>query len=156
MRAIFTASGSYATMLAGSATAGRERRLRHEGYQMLKQIALLKRRSGMTVEEFKRYYENVHSKLGERYMPLARRYFRRYVHPEPNPITGVVEELDFDVVMEIWWDSREDFENTMREIGRGDVLRLFTEDEEKLFDKHNNRVFTVEEHESVMARPLTD
>ncbi|RJG01340.1 EthD domain-containing protein [Noviherbaspirillum sedimenti] len=119
---------------------------------MLKQIVLLKRRPGMTMEEFKDYYENVHSKLGEKYMPLARRYFRRYVCPEPNPITRQVEELDFDVVMEIWWDSREDFESTMESIGSGEIHRLFVEDEKKIFDRHSNRVFTVEEKESVMDR----
>jgi hypothetical protein len=121
---------------------------------MLKQIVLLKRRPGMSIEQFKEYYETKHSLLGIKYMPKARRYFRRYVVPEPNPITRTVEELDFDVVLEIWWDSREDFESTMREIGGGEIHRLFVEDEKQIFDRHNNRVFTVEEHESVMTHGL--
>jgi len=123
---------------------------------MLKQVVLLKRRDGMSMEEFIDYYENHHAKLGVRYMPLARRYVRRYVRPEKNPITGEVVELDFDVVMEIWWNTRQDFEETMKQIGAGEAHRLFYEDEEKLFNSHNNRVFTVEEHESDMAAGSSD
>jgi hypothetical protein len=121
---------------------------------MLKQVVFLKRRPGMTMEEFIDYYENHHAKLGEKHMPLARRYVRRYVRPEKNPITGEVVELDFDVIMEIWWDSRDDYEATMREVGKGETFRLFYEDEEKLFASHDNPVVTVEEHESDMPRKL--
>ena len=118
---------------------------------MLKQVCLLKRRPGMTMQEFKDYYENKHAKIGEKYLPLARRYIRRYVKPEPNPITGQIEEFDFDVVMELWWDSREHFESSMAKLGQPDIHKEFYEDEEKIFNSHHNRVFTVEEHESDMG-----
>lgn len=127
-----------------------------KGSNVLKQVVLLKRRDGMSMDEFIDYYENHHVKLGQRYMPLARRYVRRYVRPEKNPITGEIVELDFDVVMEIWWNTRQDFEETMRQIGAGEAHRLFYEDEEKLFNSHNNRVFTVDEYESVMPAGLSD
>ena len=123
---------------------------------MLKQVVLLKRRDGMSMDEFIDYYENHHAKMAERYMPLARRYLRRYVRPEKNPITGEIVELDFDVVMEIWWSTRQDFEETMKQIGKGEAHRLFYDDEEKLFNSHNNRVFTVDEHESDMPAGLAD
>jgi hypothetical protein len=58
---------------------------------------MMKRKPGMTMAEFIDYYENHHAKLGETLMPLARRYVRRYVTPEPNPITGEIVELPFDV-----------------------------------------------------------
>jgi hypothetical protein len=126
----------------------------HRHSIMLKQVVLLKRRDGMSMDEFIDYYENHHSKLGERFMPLARRYVRRYVRPEKNPITGEIVELDFDVVMEIWWNTRQDFEQTMKQIGEGEVHRLFHDDEEKIFNSHNNRVFTVDEYESDMPAGL--
>jgi hypothetical protein len=124
---------------------------------MLKQVVLLKRRDGMTLEEFRDYYENHHAKLASRYLlPLAKRYIRRYVKPEPNPITGLVEELDFDVVMEIWWESRADFETTMAKLADPEVNRVFREDEAKIFNSHHNRVFTVEEQESDFGNVLRD
>jgi hypothetical protein len=125
------------------------------GPGMLKQVTLLKRRPGMTIDEFKNYYETTHAKLGQQHLPLARRYFRRYVRPEPNPITREVEELDFDVIMEIWWGSQADFEANMKDI-TPDIQKLFYDDEERLFDKHNNPTFTVDERESAMSRPWSD
>jgi hypothetical protein len=44
----------------------------------------------------------------------------------------------------------------MKQIGQGEVHRLFYEDEEKLFNSHNNRVFTVDEYESDMPAGLLD
>ena len=122
---------------------------------MLKQVVLLKRRPGMTLEEFKEYYETRHSLLGRKYMPLALRYFRRYVKPEPNPVTGKIVELDFDVITEIWWESREDYESTMRDLGQGEVNAIFREDEKNVFASHDNAVFTVEEFETTMPRGMT-
>jgi hypothetical protein len=122
---------------------------------MIKQLVLLKRRPGMSLEEFKAYYETRHSLLGIKFMPLCRRYFRRYVVPEPNPVTGEVLELDFDVITEIWWNTRADFESTMREIGKADLNAIFREDEKHIFASHSNPVFTVEETESVMTNGLS-
>ena len=121
---------------------------------MLKQVCVMKRRPGMSMDEFIDYYENHHSKLGIPLMPLARRYLRRYVRPEPNPITGAVVELPFDVVMELWWDTREDYEATMKSLGEGETFKAVYADEEKLFATHDNPVFTVEEHESVLLNGM--
>ncbi len=121
---------------------------------MIKQVCLLKRRPGMTMDEFINYYENIHSKIAVDALKLARRYVRRYVRPEKNPITGEVVELDFDVVMELWWDSREDFEITMKKFGEGDLYKIVHEDEEKIFSTHENRVFTVEEYDSDLPRSV--
>jgi hypothetical protein len=116
---------------------------------MLKTLVLLKRRPGMTMEEFVDYYENHHAKLGEKYLlPEVKRYSRRYVQPEKNPITGQVEELDFDVVMEMWWDSRADFDTAMARVSSDGVREQFFEDEERIFNSHANRVFMVEEYDS--------
>ena len=74
---------------------------------MFKQVVLLKRRPGMTTEEFKHYYENYHSKLhervgkGEPFMPTAQRYVRRYITPERNPITGEVIDPGFDCLWNV-------------------------------------------------------
>jgi hypothetical protein len=119
---------------------------------MLKQVCLLKRRPGMTREEFIDYYENRHSKIGEGCMPLARRYVRRYIVPEKNPITKEVVEPPYDVVMELWWDSREDFESTMKQLGEGDLFKTIQEDEKNIFASHSNPVFTVEEYDSDLSR----
>ncbi len=120
---------------------------------MFKQATLLKRRPGMTVEEFRTYYETKHSKIAEKALTLARRYVRRYVTPAMKPFTNEPIELDFDVVMEIWWESKEDFETNMKQIAGSDLLQAILDDEKNLFlNFEHPRVFTVEEDDSVLPR----
>jgi len=117
---------------------------------MFKQICLLTRRPGMSMEEFIDYYENKHAPLLASMMPQARRYVRRYVQPRMNPVSQTVPDIPFDCLMELWWDSREAFEACMTSLGEGDQFRKIYEDEEKIFASHDNPVFSVEEVESPM------
>ena len=117
---------------------------------MFKQVCLLTRRPGMSMEEFKDYYENSHAPLLATMMPQARRYVRRFVQPEGNPLAGSTPPVPFDCLMELWWDSREEFEACMASLGEGDAFEKIYEDEEKIFASHDNPVFSVEEVESPM------
>lgn len=120
----------------------------HEG--ILKLVFLLKRRPDMTMAQFRSYYESNHRVLGEKAMPGARRYVRRYVQPARNPITGEAIELPFDTVMEIWWDSRADWDDLQSRMISGSLGAEIYEDEENLFASHANPVFTVLESDSKM------
>jgi len=101
---------------------------------MFKQICFFRKRPDMTTEQFMDYYENQHSQLSLRMgrtpsIPNAVRYVRRYLTPEKNPVTGEIHDAGFDCLMEIWWNSREDFENSQRIIGSPDRLAMIKEDE---------------------------
>ena len=121
---------------------------------MFKQVVFLKRRHGMTFEEFKDYYENQHSKMhrkvgdGKPFMPTAQRYVRRYITPEKNPVTLEVLDSGYDCIMEIWWNSRQDFEDSMAHLRDPQILPAVIEDEEKVFATHSNPVMSVEECDS--------
>jgi hypothetical protein len=123
---------------------------------MFKQICFFRKRPDMSLEEFMDYYENQHSQLSKRMgkspsIPGARRYVRRYLVPEKNPVTGEVLDPGFDCIMEIWWNSREDFETSQRIIGSADRLPAIKEDEKKLFATHSNPVCSVIEYDSPMG-----
>jgi uncharacterized protein (TIGR02118 family) len=115
---------------------------------MFKVLILLKRRPGMSVEEFRDYYEGVHSKLGEKHASGMRRYIRRYVQPVSSPFAGQSSELDFDVVTELWYDDRAAFERAMQRSSGSDVAAEIAADEERLFDRSKTRFATVVELES--------
>ena len=51
---------------------------------MFKAVVLLKRKPGMTFEDFVTYYESTHAKIGERVLPTAERYFRRLLEVSPQ------------------------------------------------------------------------
>ena len=85
---------------------------------VFKQICFFRKRPDMSMEEFMDYYENQHSQLAKKLgakpsLPNAQRYVRRYVTPQPNPLTGEIIHPGYDCIMEIWWNSREDFEASL-------------------------------------------
>lgn len=124
---------------------------------MFKQICFFRKRPDMTMDQFMDYYENQHSQLSKRMgrapsLPGAQRYVRRYLQPVKNPVTGQVIDPGYDCLMEIWWNSREDFENSQRVISDPERLPAIKEDETNLFASHENPVCIVtEEFDSPMG-----
>jgi len=123
---------------------------------MLKQICFFRKRADMTMDEFMDYYENQHSQLAKKSgakpaIPNAVRYVRRYLVPEKNPITGEVHDSGYDCIMEIWWNSREDFERSQAIISDPARMPMTKADEERLFAGHANPVATCIEYDSPMG-----
>ena len=123
---------------------------------MFKQVCFFRKRPDMTMDEFIDYYENQHSRLSARMgrspsIPNAVRYVRRYLTPEMNPVTGEVIDPGYHCIMEIWWNSREDFENSQRIIADPARLPLTKADEKNLFASHANPIVTCIEYDSPMG-----
>jgi len=118
---------------------------------MFKAVVLLKKKPGMTIEDFVEYYESTHAKLGERVLPTAERYFRRYLTPYPTPQPDPGQEPDYDVITEIWYKDRATFEASMMSLTNPVIAKEIAEDEEKLFDRSKIHIFTVEECESKLG-----
>jgi uncharacterized protein (TIGR02118 family) len=72
---------------------------------MVKMLLTLKRRAGMSQQEFKAYRRNVHEPLLLA-LPEAR-YMRRFVVSYPLAVAGFGEP-SYDAVVEVWFDSLED------------------------------------------------
>lgn len=115
---------------------------------MIKMVFLLKRKSGLTGEEFIRRYESGHARLGEKHVPNAARYVRRYLEQVPELFTGEAIEPDHDVITELWFDSREQFDIAMERLSRPEVVAEIVADEETIFDRSKHRVFIVDERDS--------
>lgn len=115
---------------------------------MYKQLSIMKRKPGLSMDEFIEQYESRHAKFGEILFANAAHYARRYVRPQRNPLTGETKELDFDVIMEIWWESEEDFQAAMKGLSESDLLPAIRESGAALFASHDNPAFGVEEYET--------
>lgn len=120
---------------------------------MLKQMVFLKKRADMSREQFMDYYETQHTQLSQRLgakpaLPNAQRYVRRYLTPVPNPLTGEVIDPGYDCVMEIWWNSRADFDAAMKGLANPEMLQARLADERRLFASNSNPVCLVDEHDS--------
>ncbi len=114
---------------------------------MIKTVALLKRRQGMSTEEFRAYYESTHRVIGERYLGgYALKYMRRFLNPRSDPATATFgTDGDFDVIMEIWYPDQETYEAVGKRLAEPDAVAEILADELKLFDREKNRFFTVTE-----------
>ncbi|MFV0276693.1 MAG: EthD domain-containing protein [Parahaliea sp.] len=116
----------------------------------IKMVTLLRRKPGLSLEEFIELYENGHRLIGERYLRgHASRYVRRFLRPLQVPGQAEVKR-DYDVVMEIWFPDQAAYESAMAAISAPAAAQEIAEDEARLFDRDGIHSFTVEEYESDM------
>ena len=103
-------------------------------------LILLKRRPGMTVAEFRDYYETRHRPLVGKYAsPGLCYYARRYLEPLPHVDTKELTEPEFDVITELWFDRRDAFEGMLRMVRSGRLPADVIADEERVFDRAKTR-----------------
>lgn len=108
-------------------------------------ITLLKRRKGMSREDFRAYYETSHRRIGERVLAgYATRYVRRYL----TPSDGADQPCDADVVMEIDFPDEATRDACFAALARPETAAMIATDEERLFDRSRIRMFSVTESES--------
>ncbi|MFK7733738.1 MAG: EthD domain-containing protein [Pseudomonadales bacterium] len=121
---------------------------------MIKMITTLKKKSGMSTERFRAYYENHHRLIGEKYLKgYASRYVRRYLNPVPDEF-GELLAPEFDVLLEIWFADEVALQACMVKLNEPTVAEEIAVDEEKLFDRSLKRSYTVDENESMIGELL--
>ncbi len=115
-------------------------------------LLLMKRRPGMSVADFRDYYENRHVPLALKYDGGAMtRYVRRYLEPQPNAELGTNEELPYDVVSELWFEDEAAFRATLHYMTTSVMPDDVVADEMNLFDRPTMRIATVIECETDLA-----
>jgi hypothetical protein len=115
-------------------------------------LLFMKRRPGMTFEAFRDYYENHHVPLCLKYTSGVNRYLRRFLTPQPNPETGATQELQFDVITELWFEDEATFRGTVQYLATSIMPDEIVEDEKRLFDRALTRMATVVECESTLRK----
>jgi uncharacterized protein (TIGR02118 family) len=108
---------------------------------VLKAVAMLKRKPGLTSEEFRSHYEEVHAPLCLRLFPTIRRYMRNYVTQTIASGTG---NSGFDCITEQWFDDMEGLQE-MLSLSAGDAGRRVRDDEKTFLDRTKTVYMVVEE-----------
>jgi uncharacterized protein (TIGR02118 family) len=106
---------------------------------MIKSVAVIKRRPGLTREEFCRYWKTEHGPLASRIIPGL----RKYVQCHPVAIVGI--EIEFDGIAEIWWDNTEALEQYLG-WRKTNEARPLIEDEQKFIDTSQTVRFFAQEN----------
>jgi len=98
---------------------------------MIKQVVLLKKRDDLTVSAFRKYYENHHRLIGEKYLnPYVTRYVRRYLETPPGMDEAA---MPYHVVTEMWFANTEDRDACYKGLSAPDAQREILADEAKMF-----------------------
>ena len=106
---------------------------------MIKLIATIYKKPGLSDEEFYEYWKEKHGPLVRKIVPGL----RRYVQNHPIKIPGYKYEADGFV--ESWWDDIDAYKSWLawRESDEGKKL---VDDEEKFIDRKKVSRYIVEEH----------
>lgn len=116
------------------------------GEKLFKILMFMKRRPGMSLEEFQQYYEENHVPLILKYTRGVKSYTRRFVYPQTHVETGPCSDLGFDVITEIGFDDESMFKNTLKYLSTTHLPDEVIEDEKRLFDRATIRLATCTEY----------
>ncbi len=106
---------------------------------MIKLVYCITRRPGMTLEEFSRYWREVHGPIGRRIPGL-----RRLVQSHPVPLPPDMALPGFDGMAELWFDDMAALEAARR----SPEWRVSTADEANFIDAPRTALFLTEEPEN--------
>lgn len=117
---------------------------------MIKISFCLRRRPGLSHEEFLAYWKNSHGTLVREYQAVLR--IARYLqfHGEFGPLTSKLMAFrgspePYDGIAEIWYESRSALETLGQDPAARAASRLLREDEERFVDLPNSPIFAGEE-----------
>lgn len=122
---------------------------------MPKIVILIKKKPGMSREDFIHHYETSHAVIGKRLLGhLWTKYVRNYpvslmeYQPEDNSV-----EDSYDAVTEIWLKDQAAVEEMARIINLPENNKIILEDEEKFQDRLATRLLMVEEYDNGTTLP---
>ncbi len=113
--------------------------------KLFKILLFMKRRPGMSRDEFMRYYEDKHVLLALKYANGMTAYKRKFLNPQAHFETGKCAELEFDVITELCFDNEETFNQVLKYLANSPMPDEIVEDEKNLFDRTTFRVATCTE-----------
>ena len=115
---------------------------------MIKLVMPMKRRPGMSIEEFREYYETKHRLIGEKYLKgFATKYMRRFTNPTVDR-DGVLRDPEYDVFLEIWYPDQATMQACGAVLSSEEVRAEIRADEEQVFDMNFMRAYLVDERVS--------
>ncbi len=96
---------------------------------MIKHFFLITKKPEVSAEEFRNYYEARHVPLIKRLLPMFAHYQRHYWKPSESRIDATQTEPDFDVITEIHFASRNDYDAFLQAVSDPDILAEIRADE---------------------------
>lgn len=117
---------------------------------MLKMVILIRKKKGMSREDFITYYENQHSALGKR---LVGHLWTRYVRNYPKALMEYQPEetnIDdsYDAITEIWFKDQAAVDEMARIVNIPENNMAILRDEENFQEREHTRMLLVDEYDT--------
>ena len=112
---------------------------------MIKVVLLVRRKPGLSREEFRGYYESRHAPLAASQLRCCVRYVRNFV------VEDVAGQPDFDCVTEFWYELDGPWREARDHIASEASRQTLAADEAKFMDRGSMRVVVVSECETPAA-----
>ena len=106
---------------------------------MIKMVSLIRRKPGLSREEFVKHYEEVHAPLALKCFPTFKRYVRNHII---IPAGG--EEPEFDCITELWYDDMQGHQAVI-DFYQSEAGQPIRDDEVAFMDNSKTMSFFVEE-----------
>lgn len=110
---------------------------------MVKFFFILRRKPGLTSEEFRHYWKMVHGPIVAK-LPGLVRYFQHHVSSVPRP-EYAQDDAPIDGIVETWWESAEALQNVYTTA----ELQAVVADEPNFMGHSNHFVHTLQVLETV-------
>ncbi len=111
---------------------------------MIKRITLIKAKDGMSLADFRAYYEKNHAPMAKRLFPMVADYRRNFIVDVPRHPDGVTYP-GFDVVTENWFANEADMQAFNDKFKQPEVLAEVRADEAKFTQMDRTWSFIVDE-----------
>ena len=124
---------------------------------MIKLVFALRRKAGLSREEFQRYWLETHGPLVRSHAETLGIRRNVQVHTLPEEMNAALRESrgapePYDGVAELWYDRLEAIAATVGSEEGQAALAALLDDERKFIDHANSPIWFAEEHEVVSAR----
>jgi len=106
---------------------------------MIKLMLLLSRKPGMTIADFRDYYENRHVPLATSFAAPLVRYRRNYI------IERTLGAPDCDCITEVWYDLEGKWSDHRDSLVSAEMAEIIAQDEAQFLDRNATRIIVVEE-----------
>lgn len=117
----------------------------------MKVVMLFKRKPGITLEQFREHYEKTHAPLAAQLLPYFKSYTRNFVrHDMSYKSSTLGGEVNFDVVTELTFESKEDYDLMTKALTDPAVHDQIVKDEEQFMDRSpgGRLIFFVDEEKT--------
>ena len=117
----------------------------------IKIVTLLKRKAGMSREDFVRYYESRHAVLATRVVPGLVDYRRMFVDAERPAFGMAAESPGFDVITTLVFADEAAYQHAFQTLTQAEIAQRISADEANLFDTTCIRAYLVDEYISDLS-----